>query len=117
VGLLVSTYWVDVLWLSATTYAAIHLRNWDLLGIGAAVVLCDGAYLSTRPALRRFRENRVDDQLGSWTFDGGTFSTPEQRRERIVENWTVAAGFGLLIVGTLFGSAVPLTLKVIVPFG
>jgi hypothetical protein len=114
--LLVSTFWVDVLWIGAAFFAAVNMRDWNYLGIGAAVVLCDGAYWSTRPALRRFRENRIDDPLGSWTADGGTQSTPQQRRERIVENWRVAGGFAFLVLGTLIGNSLPLALTALAPF-
>jgi len=115
--LLVGTFWVDVIWLVAGFYAALHLADWNYLSVAAVVLLCDGAYWSSRPALRRFRENRLDDQMGSWTYDGTFQSTPEQRRERITENWTVAAGFTLLIVGTVVGNALPLALTGLLPFG
>src|ERR1017187_9871380 len=70
-SLLVRRLWLDVLLLAVTFWAAIYRKNWGWLGVGGAILSIHGAWLSTFPALKRFRDDRIDDSMSSPVLAGG----------------------------------------------
>jgi hypothetical protein len=117
--LLTSLLWPDALWLIVTVWAAIHQRQWGWLGVGGTVLAIDGALLSTWPALKRFTENRVDDTASPAVLPDGMVNMQFLMVEaptKAAENWMVAAGFIVLVVGMIVGSALPFTLDQLLPF-